>query len=301
MRSASSAPSVVGLMSAISVIIPTYQRRESLRLCLEALRCQTLQDFDVFVVDDGGDDQSQEVFMQSGVIGVYLWSPHNGFGLSRCRNLGARCATGEVLHFIDSDIMLCPAALEVAWELYQEKKDRAIGGYYKYLPGMVITLEDVREWETLWSMDLPKIEIEQRDTPVGMDVRDAWRGMRHHLNEQPVDVFAYEHEVLWSPFVLLGGNMVIPREIFEKTGGFDENITTYGGEDADMSLAIISRGYGISYSRRLAGGHIAHPKQSEASIAMEIEKRKYIASKYPRFLNPDGTPKPDVWGKEVPR
>ena len=288
-------------MPAISLVIPTYQRRDSLRLCLEALRCQTFQDFDVFVVDDGGEDQSQQAFMQSGVKGAYLWSPHDGFGLSRCRNSGAKRATGELLHFIDSDIMLCPTALQAAWDLYQDKKDRAIGGYYKYLPGMVVTLEDVRAWDPVWDMTLPQVNIEQRDTPVGMDVRDAWRGMTHHINEMGEDPFLYENDVLWSPFILLGGNMVIPREIYEKTGGFDENINTYGGEDAEMSLAIISRGYGISYSRHIAGAHIAHTKQTGATIEKEIEKRQYIASKYPSFLNPDGTPKLDVWGKEVPR
>jgi len=288
-------------MPAISLVIPTYQRRDSLRLCLEALRCQTFQAFDVFVVDDGGEDQSQQVFMQSGVKGAYLWSPHNGFGLSRCRNLGARRATGEVLHFIDSDIMLCPTALQVAWDLYQDKKDRAIGGYYKYLPGMVIQLEDVRKWTDIWEMTLPPLAITQVNTPIGMDVRDAWFGMTDPLHRIGEDVFTYEDKVLWSPYCLLGGNMVIPREIYEKTGGFDENITTYGGEDAEMSLAIISRGYGISYSRRIAGGHIAHPKHEGSVIDDEGAKRRYIAAKYPFFLTPEGDPRNDVWGKEVPR
>jgi len=288
-------------MPAISVVIGTYERAEHLRLCLEALKCQTFSDFDVYVVDDGGEDHSYEVFVRSELPGAYIWHPHKGFGLSRSRNQGANVSKGELLHFIDSDILLCPTALEVAWELYQEKKDRAIGGYYRYLPGMVILPEDVRRWTPLWNEELPKIEIKQGQTPVGMDVRDAWLHMPHHMNSQGEDVFTYEHTVLWSPFVFLGGNMVIPRAIFALTGGFDETFVTYGGEDAEMSLAIISRGYGISYSRRIAGLHMAHEKNYEASDASELEKRVRIATKYPKFLHPDGTPRLDVWRREVER
>jgi len=40
----------------ISVIIPTYNRSESLRLCLTALKNQTHRDFEVIVIDDGSDD-----------------------------------------------------------------------------------------------------------------------------------------------------------------------------------------------------------------------------------------------------
>ena len=289
-------------MPAINVVIATYQRRDSLVLCLEALKQQTFKDFDVTVVDDGGDDDSRGVFMQSRLSGAYLWHAHNGFGLSRSRNDGAKTADGEVLHFIDSDIMLSPTSLQAAWDLYQDKKDRAIGGYYKYLPGMLITSQDVRErWDDIWAMKLPSIPIVQANTPIGMDVRDAWFGMTDPLHRIGEDVFTYEHSVLWSPYCFLGGNMVIPRFIYDETGGFDEAITTYGGEDAEMSLAIISRGYGISYSRRIAGGHLAHTKHEGSIIDDEGAKRRYIAAKYPFFLTPEGDPRTDVWGKEVPR
>jgi GT2 family glycosyltransferase len=289
-------------MPAISVVIATYQRHDSLILCLEALKHQTFRDFNVFVVDDGGEDDSRRVFLDSNLPGAYLWHPHNGFGLSRSRNDGAGASSSEVLHFVDSDIMLAPDSLAAAWELYQEKKDRAIGGYYKYLPGMAITPRDVwARWDDIWNMRLPLVPVLQVNTPIGMDVRDAWYGMTDPLHRIGEDVFTYEHKVLWSPYCLLGGNMVIPRAIFDGAGGFDENITTYGGEDAEMSLAIISRGYGISYSRRIAGAHLAHPKHEGSIIDDEGAKRRYIAAKYPFFLTPEGDPRNDVWGKEVKR
>jgi glycosyltransferase involved in cell wall biosynthesis len=50
-------------MSELSVIIPTYNRRDRLRRCLEALGQQTqaVTDFDVIVVDDGSTDGTAEM------------------------------------------------------------------------------------------------------------------------------------------------------------------------------------------------------------------------------------------------
>ena len=280
----------------ISVIIPTFERTESLRLCLTALDNQEFRDFEVIVIDDGSNDFS--VVKEFGHR--YVWHPHNGFGLSRSRNEGAKLAKGELFHFIDSDIMLAPNAIKNAWDAYQANKDRAIGGYYRYLPGMVIAPEDVTErWDDVWDYTLPAKAVDQRLVPEGEDVRDAWY-RAGKIGENPFD---YDEKVLWSPFVLLGGNMVIPRHIFEQTGGFDEHFTAYGGEDAEMSLAIISRGYGISYSRKIAGCHIAHQKNANAAQGDggELAHRQYIASKYPYFLHADGTARMEVWGLPVQR
>jgi len=289
----------------LSVIITTYNRETALLHCLKALSCQSFKEFDVVVVDDGGEDHSAKRTMDAAVdynMEIrYIWHPHHGFGLSRSRNEGTRVAQGDIYHFLDSDILLCPTALQVVMELMQEKSDRALGGYYKYLPGMLITPPAIEQWTDLWDMKLTPLPIKQANTPIGMDIRDAVRGVPSHEAYGTPDVFEWEHKILWSPFCLLGGNVVIPKEIFDKTGGFDEKINSYGGEDAEMSLNIISHGYGISYSRRIAGAHIAHVKNTGSDFAVEFNKRRYIAAKYPKFLTPDGNPIEGAFGKEVPR
>lgn len=278
-------------MPAISVVIATYQREWSLRLCLEALKQQTFQDFNVFVVDDGGEDGSRRVTMEAGLAGAYLWHPHNGFGLARSRNDGAGASSSPLLHFIDSDIMLSPTSLEVAWEMYDKNQHRAIGGYYKYLPGMSITPEDVRlRWQDIWDMKLPLVPITQIATPIGMDVREAKTKHDGHP-----DFFVDEDRLFWSPLSLLGGNMVIPAEQFEKAGGFDETFTTYGGEDAAMSLSLLEAGCPISYSRRIAGAHIAHTKDAGASGPGERDKVLYLAKKHPFYFTEDGQRRPENW------
>lgn len=282
----------------ISVIVATYQRQASLQLTLTWLSRQTFTDFEVIVVDDGGTDESGTVAKSFSC--TYIWHPHNGFGLSKSRNQGASVARGNIFLFIDSDIMLAPKSLATLQQLYEENPDRAIGGYYKYLPGMEITAND--SWDDIWNYRLPEKDIVQRGKPVGLDVRDAWRRLdEQNHNFLREDVFEYEHKVCWAPMCLLGGVMAIPRHIFEQTDGFDESFNTYGGEDAEMSLAIISRGYGISYCRSIAGAHIAHEVDADADWEIEKQKRAVIAKKYPAFFTKDGDPDYEVWGKPVSR
>ena len=79
-------------------MIPTCDRPESLRLCLDALSRQDLSDLDLVVVDDGPE------------MGTPATTPPDarlvrtsGAGPAAARNAGARAARGEVICFIDDD------------------------------------------------------------------------------------------------------------------------------------------------------------------------------------------------------
>lgn len=83
------------------MIVPTYNRADTLRTTLEGLRGQTFQDFEVIVVDDGSTDDTAEV-----VKGVeldrltYRWQPNAGPSVAR--NLGSELASGAYLTFVDT-------------------------------------------------------------------------------------------------------------------------------------------------------------------------------------------------------
>ncbi len=284
----------------ISVIVSTYNREKNLRLCLTALRQQSFGDFEVIVSDDGSTDGTPSVIQEFDFPRYhYVWHRHNNFGLSKTRNDGAKLSSGEILCFIDADILLVPDALQVANELYQENVSRAVGGYFKYLKDMVITPDDVKNrWDDIWNMrlEVPANPVKQYK-PEGYDIREVPRNLPENAAQKD-DLFSHEHDVSYTPLCLIGGNMMIPKNVFEDVGGFDESFTTYGGEDAEMSLAIISRGFGISYSRRMAGVHVAHPADPGATTENEMRVRKLLAKRYPWFFNQDGTPNMKHWGKK---
>lgn len=87
-----------------SLIVPLYNREDTIRACLDSLLSQTLQDFEIIIVDDGATDSSgliADEYAQA-YDKIRVIHKQNG-GLSSARNAGMEIACGEYLLFPDSD------------------------------------------------------------------------------------------------------------------------------------------------------------------------------------------------------
>ena len=94
----------------ISVVIPTFNREKLLRRALDSVIGQSLQPFEIIVVDDGSTDSTGAVIKnnhQEDVI--YLFQPNGG--VSSARNRGVKFARGDWLAFLDSDDEWLPTKL----------------------------------------------------------------------------------------------------------------------------------------------------------------------------------------------
>src|SRR5262245_8840024 len=96
----------------VSVIVPTYQRRDLVLEAVSALGRQEFEHpFEVIVVVDGSQDGTAEALQQA------TWSfplhviVQANQGLARARNRGAAEAAGEILLFIDDDMTADPRLL----------------------------------------------------------------------------------------------------------------------------------------------------------------------------------------------
>jgi len=104
-------------MPFLSVVIPTYNRCESLRVTLEALKRQdaVAGDFEVIVVSDGSTDGTDALLAQWAAeplpFQLRPFSQPNA-GPARARNRGVKEASGEVIVFIDDDVEPRPECLE---------------------------------------------------------------------------------------------------------------------------------------------------------------------------------------------
>lgn len=115
----------------ISVIIPVYNRQESVGRCLDSILGQTLGDVEIVVVDDGSTDATPEVCARYSSLDtrVRVIRTQNG-GVSAARNVGLQHATGAFLRFVDSDDWLEVASLERALSRHQsDHSDIVLGGY----------------------------------------------------------------------------------------------------------------------------------------------------------------------------
>ena len=90
-------------MPRFSIIVPAYNRANTISRTLDSLYAQTSTDFEVIVVDDGSTDNTREivsVYVQQKGLN-YFYQPNSG--VSAARNFGAIHANSEYLLFLDSD------------------------------------------------------------------------------------------------------------------------------------------------------------------------------------------------------
>lgn len=88
----------------ISVIVPIYNTEEYLERCLDSLINQTIDDYEIILIDDGSTDNSRAIAerYEKEYDNVILLSQKNK-GQSAARNYGLKHARGEYIYFCDSD------------------------------------------------------------------------------------------------------------------------------------------------------------------------------------------------------
>jgi glycosyltransferase involved in cell wall biosynthesis len=205
-----------------SVVIPTYQRRESLLRTLASLRRQTVapETYEVIVSVDGSTDGTAEAVR--GYAAPYassvLVQPRRG--RARARNAGIRAAVGDVIVLLDDDMEPALAFLE-SHGLAHEK------------PGT---------WVVIGAAPI----VVSSDSPPFMRYMAA--GFEARL------------ERLGQPGFRLGfrdaytGNLSCRRDVLLGIGGFDEAFRVYGHEDYELALRLQDAGAELTYS----AGALAH-------------------------------------------
>jgi glycosyltransferase involved in cell wall biosynthesis len=103
----------------VSVILPTYQRRELVKRAVASALGQTYQDFELIVVDDGSTDGTREALEPVSDKLRYLWQENRG--PSAARNAGIEVARGSIFAFLDSDDLWRHDHLESAVTALEEQ------------------------------------------------------------------------------------------------------------------------------------------------------------------------------------
>ena len=104
-------------MLKVSIIVPVYNVKDYLRECLDSLAGQTLDSYEVILVNDGSTDGSDLICKEYAekYPNFKLYSQENQ-GQSAARNHGMTFATGEYILFVDSDDFIVDDACSVLYE-----------------------------------------------------------------------------------------------------------------------------------------------------------------------------------------
>jgi glycosyltransferase involved in cell wall biosynthesis len=186
----------------VSVIIPTYNRRDLVQRAIGTVLAQTRTVQEILVVDDGSTDGTGEALAAAFGDRIRCVRQANG-GVSSARNHGLRLARGRYLALLDSDDEWLPEKTQRQIEWLQARPDY----------GMALC-------------DVVRMDAEHRDV-------ELFR--RRELLPEDGMILKW---VLVQP-ALVPASVMMRREVFETVGGFDESLAT--GEDLDFHLRVAAR------------------------------------------------------------
>ena len=130
-----------------SIIIPTAGRKGSVEPCLESV-CEAIQSqprVECLLIDNNPSGDNSDYINAL----CRKYHPHISYihepspGLTAARHTGARCAKGEVLSFLDDDVLLSESWLTAVWEAFTDPEVHLVGG-----PTVALLTESLPDWIT---------------------------------------------------------------------------------------------------------------------------------------------------------
>lgn len=259
-------------MSArVAVVVPHYDNQPGLDRLLTAL---TLQDwpepFTVAVADDGSPTEPR--LDAAGRLDIRLVrQPDRGFRAAAARNLGAGAVEGELLLFLDADMVPEPGYLAAMVRGLTEH-DLVVGRRrHADLTGW--TGPQVADWLTGHG-PAPRALPEPQWLSDGYAATD--------------DLAAGDHR---SYRYLISAVLGVRRELFDRVGGFDESFVGYGGEDWELAHRCWLAG---ADWRHLPGAIAWHDGPDLAGRGTDEHRRSTLAAQRDRLA----TVLPDPWSRD---
>ena len=118
-------------MPLFSIIIPVYKVEEYIHKCLDSVVCQSYDNFECIVIDDGSPDNCGRICDEYAMLDRRFNVIHQkNSGVSSARNVGIENSRGEYLLFVDSDDWIEKETLELLYkEIFKNKPDVIVFGY----------------------------------------------------------------------------------------------------------------------------------------------------------------------------
>ena len=207
-------------MSAISVIIPTFNRAEMVCRCVQSILDTEWPKLEVIVVDDcSPDDTLNRVKERFGDKVKCIRNERNSFQ-AVSRNNGAKTATGDFLFFLDDDNVVDK---RIFIEMTQAFSENARLGL---VAPMAIHMRPGKN-NVIWSLgsDFNRWTSQPKDYCPNLPVAE--------LPESPASY----------PTSYYPNGFMVPRKVFDAVGGFDEKYVQIF-EESDFGWKIGEAGYG---------------------------------------------------------
>ncbi|MEW6145842.1 MAG: glycosyltransferase [Thermodesulfobacteriota bacterium] len=203
-------------MIKVSIVIPTYQRCDSLKRLLTALNAQSFpqHEFEVIVSIDGSEDGSKEMIdnFKAPYLLRYIWERNRGKAAA-C-NSGIRAASSDLVIILDDDM---------------EPSAELVGSHYaahQIDPHVCI-------------VGAAPIKLDPNASPTIGQITDKFNTHLEKLSRPDYNLR------IWDFY---GGNFSIRKSVITEVGLFDESYKSYGYEDVEFAYRLLNRGIKIIFN-----------------------------------------------------
>jgi GT2 family glycosyltransferase len=235
----------------ISVVVPTYNRLDTLRYVIPALVAQDLRPdaFEVLVADSNSNDGTAEFLAETARSSPnirHIPGPYTG--RAGARNAGIAAARAPIVLFTDADIIASPDLLSRHLARHAKGPGRAVIGC--------------------------EIQVDSYDAYLQKSGNPALRDPLHPPTRK---------HLTWLYFMT--GNCSVRRTDLDRVGRFDEAFTGYGHEDLELGYRLQHAGVSIEYAPEAVNYHWHPVPFDQQQGRMELAGRSTVRffRKHPTF------------------
>jgi hypothetical protein len=206
---------VVYMSITVSIVIPVHNGQRDLAACLEAIARSSVAPLECLVVDDASTDDSVAVATR---MGARVIPNEHRSGPASARNLGARCAQGDLVLFIDADVCVHTETISRVQSVFREDEDvAAVFGSY--------------------------------DDSSPADFFSKYKNLQHAFVHRSA---RREAATFWT------GCGAVRREVFLALGGFDESFARPCIEDIEFGDRLVKAGHRVVVDGSIRVRHRKH-------------------------------------------
>jgi glycosyltransferase involved in cell wall biosynthesis len=258
---------------SVSVIIPAYNCQESLDLTLASLSHQTYpaELTEVVVVDDGSEPPIELPKIRPENCRIVRVADHStGWGRSNALHVGALNSSGEILHWLDADMVVFPEHVAAQARWHHVSDEVVTLGYKRFVNTGWATPEEVAERCAVGTIDrlFPVEATEPHDyVEEIIDKSDQLRG-GNHLN-----FLAH-----------VGATAALSRSMYESVGGLNTELRL--GEDTEFGYRLAQAGAAFVPEPLARSWHMGPTHMMVKGEALRRYNRPYLADlmPQPRYL-----------------
>jgi glycosyltransferase involved in cell wall biosynthesis len=313
----------------MSVIVPAFNSAAYLAAALQSVLVQTVQDFEVIVVDDGSTDATFQVAADFACRDprICVIRQENG-GIGKARNAALGRARGEWIALLDSDDMWFPDYLEEQLEILKRRPDVDIlsanainlggawdGQPYKRPGGPVVDLsllDIIRTEDAVCILSLFRRAVLRDiglfdDTMRGSEDYDFWLraaavGLRIAFNPTPLAMYRRRADSVSADEMRMLDAIVIPLRRIRALREHDEDVRGA----IDHQLARFARRRSIIAARTaLLAGDLNDLRSHLATLHITTGKRRYQMAEWLSTALPSALlwsyRCKEVWAQQVAR